>query len=222
MSSPCCTEGSSLRDRMCWSVRTRARSAMVAVVLPLAFGGIARAEELKAPPIGRQLEYACKKERAYKRIYRVGSVDGDVVRYETTDGSGSYATKPLWLTGTTLYIEGHSGETTTKVTSGLEAFSGLRSLAVGSTFEGSIIEQDAHGKDVRSHVIVRVTEERSYQIAPFGPLAVLVIEQVWKTDAQLYSRTAYVSHEKSTTVYWKDKDPDGKIEECRLTALVDP
>lgn len=201
--------------------RHLARCAVIVGALAVGLADIAGAQELRLPPIGRRLDCACKGPDVHTRSYVMKSVDGDMLRYELADGTAS-ARKQLWLTGTTLYAEVTTSEGTARVLSGLDAFAGLRTLAVGSEVESWIVEQHAHGATTRSLVTIAITGQRTYRSEAFGALPVTVLEQVWKTDHGVYLRTAYIDHERATTVYWKDRDPDGSVEECHLAVLIDP
>jgi len=182
--------------------------------------GSGLADDLQPPTTGRVLKYACTGNFGHERQYVVRSVEDGVVTYDLDiDGRAGYAVKPLWLTGTSLYRELQTARGKSWVISGLDNFDGLRVLAVGSHYDGSIAEKASSGQAVWSSVTEKVVEERDYDSAALGKIRVTVIAETWTTGAKKQVGVSFVSKQQSAVVYWRHSTESGKNDDCTLVEL---
>ena len=199
------------------------RAALLLVALSLVVSSAADAKDLQPPPIGRTAVYACEGDFGHSREYTVRTVENGIVRSDfTVDGSPGFVAKPYWLNGTGLYQEIQTTKGARWRASGLEAFQGMRSSTIGSTFQAEVIEQPATGEPVRSMVTEKIVEGRQYQSEALGALDVITIEETWKTGSVTSFATGYLSLARAVSVYWRVHRSDGKYQECKLTALREP
>ena len=182
--------------------------------------GAGLADDLQPPTIGRVLKYACTGNFGHERQYVVRSVEDGVVTYDlNVDGRADYAVKPLWLTGTSLYRELQTARGRSWIVSGLDNLDGLRVLAVGSHYDGSIAEKAPSGQAVWSSVAEKVVEERDYDSTALGKIRVTVLEETWTTGDKKQAGVSFVSKQQAAVVYWRRSTGSGKCDECTLVEL---
>jgi hypothetical protein len=208
---------------MLWSLRLR-RSAgagfRLIVVLCLLGSIPAQATEVEPPPVGQTVKFACEGDFDHEREHVVRSVVNGIIRDDVKlDGSPGYVVKPYWLNATSLYQELNTAKGTWQMT-GVEAFSGMRSLKVGSVFRGGIVAQGSNGSSVLS-VTETVSEERQYQSGVLGNIHVIVVEEARRSGNATSFARIYYSPEHSTVVFYHYSASDGKHQECNLAALRD-
>ena len=195
----------------------------LALLLCLSAPWPALAEDIQAPPVGRVFKYTCQGDLGHELHFLVRSIEnGDVHSEVTIDGRAGFLVKPPWFFVSSLYKEMQ----TTKgeklhVSSGLEAFDGLRSLTIGSVFQGDIVESAASGSSFRSAVTIKVVEERDFQSDALGTVRIIAVEEKITSGNETSFGRVYFNREHSVAVYWRFSLSNGKHQECRLSELHD-
>jgi hypothetical protein len=185
--------------------------------------GAGLAADMMPPPIGRRAEYACHGAFGTHREYTVRSLDGDIVRMDTSsDGKTGYALKPFWMGGTRLYQERLYNGRTSRITSGLEGFAGLRTLTPETKFEGPVTEEFSDGTSVKWHVTLQVTGEHSVDDDILGHVDVIPIKETWVSERFTSRSVMNLVPSRSVVISWRQAISDGRTDECKLTALHEP
>lgn len=200
--------------------RLLALGALAFCVWPLPLS----ADDISIPPIGQTATYSCRGSYGGEYRYTVEAVEEGVVRYRLKARSYSRElTMPIWLLGTSLYVKDQgSGYGSGKITEGLEAFSGLRSLTVGAEFSGDVREV-VSGEGARTwHYVIKVTEKRKVQDRILGDVEVYLISERRTTSGRWSEREAQLSPANAELVSSIYRDSDGNKRECHIVALERP
>jgi len=175
------------------------------------------------PPIGRRVEFACRGAFGTHREYAVRSIDGDVLRLETNEGGKvGYALKPYWMGGTRLYQEWLYNGRLSRITSGLDGFGGLRTLAPETKFEGPITEEYSDGPSVKWQVTIQFMGQHAIDDDILGHVDVIPVKETWVSERVTIRSVTNLVPSRSIVISWRQEVSDGRADECKLAALHEP
>jgi hypothetical protein len=128
---------------------------------------------------------------------------------------------PVWLLGTSLYLEDSSEKYGRSQTiSGLDAFQGLRSLTVGSSFRGDVAQTVNGQRQQDTRYLIDVTELKTVKNQFLGDVEVYVIKEHRSQGSAYWSdKITYVSSKYAAPIYSRRTDNQGKVRECDLVGL---
>jgi hypothetical protein len=194
-----------------------------ALFLSLLDVGTGLAADMALPPIGRRAEYTCHGAFGTQREYTVRSIEGDIVRMDTSaDGRTGYAIKPFWMGGTRLYQERLYNGRTSRITSGLEGFAGLRTLTPETKFEGPVTEEFSDGNSIKWQVTIQVMGEHPIDNDILGHVDVITIKEGWVSERYTSESLTNLVPSRSLVISWRQEISDGRTDECKLMALHEP